>query len=177
VPERNCGRTPCRPVELIGEPDVAPSSEDPSASPSRIWYRPPESGRQLRGTGQRAPTGRIRLEPQKTGSQRALARLAKLEGWVQQDFNKSEARRRSRWADLTVLGGCAAVEEAAKKAGHNVTVPFAPGRTEPRSSRRTHFRGSSRPATFRNYLRKGDLLSPETRLLDRANLRQLTAPR
>ena len=69
------------------------------------------------------------------------------------------------------------MEEAAKKAGHNVTVPFAPGRTEPRSSRRTHFRGSSRPATFRNYLRKGDLLSPETRLLDRANLRQLTAPR
>ena len=76
-------------------------------------------------------------------------------------------------------GGCAAVEEAAKKAGHNLTVPFAPGRTDA-SQEQTDVNTFEvlEPAGdgFRNYFQKGDPLSPETRLLDRANLLKLTAP-
>ncbi|MFN2632260.1 MAG: peroxidase family protein, partial [Thermoanaerobaculia bacterium] len=81
--------------------------------------------------------------------------------------------------DLIVLGGCAAVEQAAKNAGHDVTVPFAPGRTDA-SQEQTDVETFAvlEPAAdgFRNYMRAGDPLSPETHLLDRANLLKLTAP-
>jgi len=82
-------------------------------------------------------------------------------------------------ADLIVLGGCAAVEDAARKAGHNVTVPFAPGRTDATQEQ-------TDPTTFdvlepmgdgfRNYIGGNDPLPPETRLLDRAKMLRLTAP-
>ncbi len=82
-------------------------------------------------------------------------------------------------ADVIVLGGCAAVEKAAKAAGHDVTVPFAPGRTDA-SQEQTDVESFAvlEPAAdgFRNYLRSGDKLPPEQRLLDRANLLTLTAP-
>ena len=82
-------------------------------------------------------------------------------------------------ADLIVLGGCAAVEQAAKNAGHNVTVPFAPGRTDA-SQEQTDVDSFAvlEPAAdgFRNYLRAGEKLPPETLLLDRANLLTLTPP-
>ena len=101
---------------------------------------------------------------------------------IQQDFNKSDKSsggKKVSLADLIVLGGCAAVEEAARKAGHNITVPFAPGRTDAsqKQTDATNFEVLE-PAGdgFRNYFRKGDPLSPETRLLDRANLLKLTAP-
>jgi catalase-peroxidase len=104
--------------------------------------------------------------------------LAKLEQ-IQQDFNKSGGKKKVSLADLIVLGGCAAVEEAARKAGHDVTAPFAPGRTDA-SQAQTDVNTFEvlEPVGdgFRNYLRKGDPLSPETRLLDRANLLKLTAP-
>src|SRR4030095_929402 len=82
-------------------------------------------------------------------------------------------------ADLIVLGGCAAVEQAAKSAGHDVAVPFAPGRTDA-SQEATD--GDSvavlepRADGFRTYLRAGEKLSPETLLLDRAFMLNLTAP-
>src|SRR6185503_5269786 len=82
-------------------------------------------------------------------------------------------------ADLIVLGGCAAVEQAASNAGHKVSVPFAPGRTDATQEQTDvdAFEVLEPVADgFRNYMRKGDPLSPETRLLDRANLLKLTAP-
>ena len=104
--------------------------------------------------------------------------LAALEK-IQQDFNKSGGKKKVSLADLIVLGGCAAVEEAARKAGHRVTVPFAPGRTDA-SQEQTDVNTFDvlEPVGdgFRNYLRADDPLSPETRLLDRANLLRLTAP-
>src|SRR6202011_353469 len=79
--------------------------------------------------------GRIRLAPQKDWEANEPARLAKVLkalGQIQQDFDKSPSggMRKVSLADLVVLGGCAAVEEAARKAGHNVTVPFVRGRTD-----------------------------------------------
>ncbi len=133
----------------------------------------------FRGTDKRggANGGRIRLAPQKDWESNEPAQLSKvlqaLEK-IQKDFGKKVSL-----ADLIVLGGCAAVEEAARKAGHNVSVPFTPGRTDA-SQEQTDvdtFECLEPVADgFRNYMRKGDPLSPETRLLDRANLLKLTAP-
>src|SRR6185369_11901376 len=82
-------------------------------------------------------------------------------------------------ADLIVLGGCAAVEAAAKKAGHDVKVPFSPGRTDASQDQTdVHSFAVLEPAAdgFRNYLRKGDEGSAAELLLDRAQLLTLTAP-
>ncbi len=105
--------------------------------------------------------------------------LQTLEG-IQQDFNSSQSgATKISLADLIVLGGCAAVEQAAKNAGHDVTVPFAPGRTDA-SQEQTDVEAFAvlEPTAdgFRNYLRAGEKLPPEQRLLDRANLLTLTAP-
>src|SRR5581483_3025750 len=82
-------------------------------------------------------------------------------------------------ADVIVLGGCAAVEQAARNAGFDVTVPFAPGRTDAAQDQTDveSFEVLEPKADgFRNYLRPGEKLPPETLLLDRANLLTLTAP-
>ena len=105
--------------------------------------------------------------------------LQTLEG-IQQDFNRSQSGGKNvSLADLIVLGGCAAVEQAAKNAGHDVTVPFAPGRTDA-SPEQTDVESVAvlEPEYdgFRNYLRAGEKLPPETLLLDRANVLTLTAP-
>src|SRR5204862_3817899 len=90
----------------------------------------------FRGTDKRggANGARIRLAPQKDWEANEPAQLAKaLQSLdqIQQDFNRSQSGgKRVSLADLIVLGGCAAVEQAARNAGHNVTVPFAPGRTD-----------------------------------------------
>jgi catalase-peroxidase len=99
---------------------------------------------------------------------------------IQQEFNASQSGgKRISLADLIVLGGCAAVERAAKDAGFDVTVPFAPGRTDA-SQEQTDVESFSvlepQADGFRNYLRPGEKLSPETLLLDRANMLTLTAP-
>ena len=99
---------------------------------------------------------------------------------IQQDFNSSQSGgKKVSLADLIVLGGCAAVEQAAKNAGHDVTVPFAPGRTDA-SQEQTDVESFAvlEPTAdgFRNYLRAGEKLPPETLLLDRANMLTLTAP-
>ncbi len=97
---------------------------------------------------------------------------------VQQEFNQSGSAKVSL-ADLIVLGGCAAVEQAAKNAGHDITVPFAPGRTDA-SQEQTDVETFAvlEPTAdgFRNYLRDGEKLAPETLLLDRAYMLTLTAP-
>jgi catalase-peroxidase len=126
---------------------------------------------------------RIRLAPQKDWEVNEPARLAKVLGTlekIQQDFNSSQSGgKKVSLADVIVLAGCAAVEKAAKNAGQDVTVPFTPGRTDA-SQEETDVDTFEvlEPAAdgFRNYMRAGDPLSPETRLLDRANLLKLTAP-
>jgi catalase-peroxidase len=105
--------------------------------------------------------------------------LQTLEG-VQLDFNSSQSGgKKVSLADVIVLGGCAAVEQAAKNAGHDVTVPFAPGRTDA-SQDQTDVESFAvlepHADGFRNYLRSGEKLPAETLLLDRANLLTLTAP-
>jgi catalase-peroxidase len=136
----------------------------------------------FRGTDKRggANGARIRLAPQKDWESNEPARLAKvltaLEK-VQRDFTASG--KQVSLADLIVLGGCAAVEEAAKRGGHAVTVPFAPGRTDASQEQTdAHAFEVLEPVGdgFRSYARSGDPLAPETRLLDRANLLRLTAP-
>jgi catalase-peroxidase len=126
---------------------------------------------------------RIRLAPQKdweVNEPGQLAKVLKALEQIQQDFNSSQSGgKKVSLADLIVLAGNAAVEQAAKKAGHDVTVPFAAGRTDA-SQEQTDvdtFEVLEPVADgFRNYMRAGDPLSPETRLLDRANLLKLTAP-
>jgi catalase-peroxidase len=105
--------------------------------------------------------------------------LATLEQ-VQREFNDSQnGGKRVSLADLIVLGGCAAVEQAARNAGHDVTVPFTPGRTDA-TQEQTEVESFAvlepRADGFRNYLRAGEKLAPETLLLDKANLLTLTAP-
>ncbi len=136
----------------------------------------------FRGTDKRggANGGRIRLAPQKDWASNEPARLAKVLTALEQvkaDFEKSG--RKVSLADLIVLGGSAAVEAAAKRAGHDVTVPFTPGRTDASQEQTdVHSFEVLQPAAdgFRSYAQPGDPLSPETRLLDRANLLKLSAP-
>jgi len=127
---------------------------------------------------------RIRLAPQKDWEVNQPAELAKvlqkLEG-IQKEFNTSQTGgKKVSLADLIVLGGCAAVEAAAKKAGFNVKVPFSPGRTDASQEQTdAHSFAPLEPVAdgFRNYLGKGKQaeLAAEL-LLDRASLLNLTAP-
>jgi catalase-peroxidase len=137
----------------------------------------------FRGTDKRggANGARLRLDPQRNWEVNEPAELAKalqaLEK-IQQNFNNS-AKKRVSLADLIVLGGCAAIEQAARNAGLDITVPFAPGRTDA-SQEQTDVQSFAalEPTAdgFRNYLRAGETLSPETLLLDRAYMLTLTAP-
>ncbi|MFD5586945.1 catalase/peroxidase HPI [Streptomyces sp. NPDC127063] len=137
----------------------------------------------FRGSDKRggANGARIRLEPQRgwevnEPDQLALV-LRTLEG-VQQDFNAGSARKVSL-ADLIVLGGCAAVEKAAKDAGFDIEVPFTPGRVDATQEQTDaeSFEALEPVADgFRNYLGKGNRLPAEYLLLDRANLLTLSAP-
>ncbi|HVF31829.1 MAG TPA: catalase/peroxidase HPI [Acidimicrobiales bacterium] len=138
-----------------------------------------------RGTDLRGGTngGRLRLAPQKDWEVNDPAALASalsvLEG-IQQDFNASApGGKRISLADLIVLGGCAAIEQAAEEAGlQGVTVPFTPGRSDA-SQDQTDVESFSvlepKADGFRNFLPEGDKISPEIHLLDKANLLRLTA--
>ncbi len=137
----------------------------------------------FRGSDKRggANGARIRLAPQKdweVNQPAELAKvLAKLEA-IQAAFNKSSKKKVSL-ADLIVLGGCAAVEEAAKKAGLKVKVPFTPGRMDA-SQEQTDVESfeplEPKADGFRNYVRGKQRLSPEEMLVDKAQLLRLTAP-
>jgi catalase-peroxidase len=140
----------------------------------------------FRGTDKRggANGARIRLAPQKdwaVNNPPDLAKvLATLEG-MQQAFNDAQpgGGKRISLADLIVLGGCAAVEQAAKHAGHDVQVPFAPGRTDA-SQEQTDVESFAvlEPTAdgFRNYLAQGHQLPPEYLLVERAQMLTLSAP-
>jgi catalase-peroxidase len=126
---------------------------------------------------------RIRLAPHKDWEVNRVAEvgavLQKLEE-IQQEFNGSQSGgKKVSLADMIVLGGCAAVEQAAKNAGHNVKVPFTPGRTDA-SQEQTDVDAFAvlelKADGFRNYLQDGQSIPAEELLLDRAQLLTLTAP-
>ena len=173
--------------ELIGEPDIAALKAKilgSGLSISQLVATAWASAATFRGTDKRggANGARIRLAPQKDWEVNQPAALAKalqtLEG-IQKEFNSQSGKKKVSLADLIVLGGCAAVEEAAKKAGHNVKVPFSPGRTDA-SQEWTDVESFAvlEPAAdgFINYIRKGQERSVEELLVDRAQLLTLTAP-
>jgi catalase-peroxidase len=126
---------------------------------------------------------RIRLEPQRdweVNDPDTLAQVLRTLEGIQQSFNASQTGgTKISLADLIVLGGCAAVEQAAKNAGHDVAVPFTPGRTDA-SQEQTDIESFAplEPAAdgFRNYRGKGNRLPSEYLLIDRANLLNLSAP-
>ncbi|MHB1855402.1 MAG: catalase/peroxidase HPI, partial [Acidimicrobiales bacterium] len=172
---------------LIGDEDIAALKAKILASGlsiSRLVSTAWASAASFRGTDKRggANGARIRLAPQRDWPVNDPGELSKalqiLEG-IRQDFNAGSSPTKVSLADLIVLGGCAAVEEAAKTAGHKVTVPFAPGRTDA-SQEMTDVESFAvlepRADGFRNYVQAGEKMSPEHALVERANLLTLTAP-
>ena len=171
--------------ELIGEKEIGVLKAKILASGlsiSELVTTAWASASTFRGGDKRggANGARIRLAPQKdweVNQPAELAKvLAKLEA-IQTEFNASG--KKVSLADLIVLGGVAAVEEAAKKAGHAVTVPFAPGRTDASQEQTdVHSFAPLEPVAdgFRNYVRPGLEKHVAELLLDRANLLTLTAP-
>jgi catalase-peroxidase len=174
--------------KLIDEQDIAALKARILASGlsiSRLVTTAWASAATFRGSDKRggANGARIRLAPQKTWEVNQPAELAKvlrtLEA-IQKDFNSAQSGgKKVSLADLIVLGGCAAVEEAAKSAGHAVKIPFSPGRADA-SQEQTDVDSFAvlEPTAdgFRNYLRRGHQSPAEELLVDRAQLLTLTAP-
>ncbi len=143
------------------------------------------SAASFRGTDMRggANGARVRLAPQKDWEVNNPPELAKvlqrLEG-IQQEFNGTKAGgKKISLADLIVLGGSAAIEQAAKKAGANVMVPFTPGRTDATDAQTDVMSFAALEPTadgFRNYFRTGQRLSPAELLVERAYMLTLTVP-
>jgi catalase-peroxidase len=173
--------------ELIGDEDIAALKStvlESGLSISQLVATAWASAASFRGTDKRggANGARIRLAPQKdwqVNDPAELARVLQTLEQIQQDFNGSQSGgKKVSLADLIVLGGCAAVEQAAKNAGPDVTVPFAPGRTDATQEQtdvETFSVLEPRADGFRNYLHAGEKLSPETLLVDRAYMLTLTA--
>jgi catalase-peroxidase len=171
--------------ELIGEAEIAALKEKILASGlsiSQLVSTAWAAASSFRGSDKRggANGARIRLEPQKNWEVNQPLVLAKvlsaLEG-VQKGFNATG--KKVSLADLIVLGGCTAVEAAAKKAGYDVNVPFTPGRTDASQEQTdiASFAPLEQTADgFRNYLRLGHTVRAEDLLVDRAQLLTLTAP-
>jgi catalase-peroxidase len=174
--------------ELINDKDIATlkakilaSGLSVSELVSTAWA----SASSFRGSDRRggANGARIRLAPQKdweANQPRQLAKvLSKLDG-IQKDFNKTASGgKKVSLADLIVLGGCAAVEKAAKSAGHTIIVPFTPGRTDA-SQQQTDVASFAvlEPEAdgFRNFQKKAYSVAAEEMLLDKAQLLNLSAP-
>jgi catalase-peroxidase len=170
--------------KLIEEKDVAALKEKVLKSGLSIA----QLAASFRGSDKRggANGARIRLTPQKDWEVNQPAELAKvlkkLEA-IQKEFNGAQSNgnkgKKISLADLIVLAGNAAVEEAAKKAGHDVKIPFTPGRTDASQEQTdTHSFAVMEPRAdgFRNYLRPGNQRPAEELLIDRAQLMKLTAP-
>jgi catalase-peroxidase len=190
IAEPQLWQDPVPPVdhELVGEKEIAALKSQILASGlsiSRLVSTAWAAAASFRGTDKRggANGGRLRLAPQRdweVNEPGELATALKALEKIQQDFNKSSSgKKRVSLADLIVLGGCAAVEQAAKQAGSDIRVPFSPGRTDA-SQEQTDVESFAvlepKADGFRNYVRADHTLSPETLLLDRAYMLRLTAP-
>ncbi len=174
--------------KLIGKKDIAALKAKILAtrlSIAQLVTTAWASASTFRGSDKRggANGARLRLAPQKDWEVNQPAELAKVLRKlkdIRKDFNSSQTgRRKVSLADLIVLGGCAGVEAAAKKAGYDVKVPFTPGRTDAAQDQTdVHSFAVLEPIAdgFRNYQRKGDERPAEELLLDRAQLLTLTAP-
>jgi len=174
--------------KLIGEQDIAALKAEilaSSLSVSQLVSTAWASASTFRGSDKRggANGARIRLAPQKDWEVNQPAELAKvlqkLEA-IQTEFNSSQSGgKKVSLADLIVLGGCAAIEKAAKAGGYDVKVPFTPGRMDA-SQEQTDVESfeplEPRADGFRNYVRGKQRLSPEELLVDKAQLLRLTAP-
>ena len=191
VPEPQLWQDPVPAVDhdLVGEREIAALKGKILASGlsiaqlvSTAWA----AAASFRGTDKRggANGARIRLAPQKDWDANGPAELSKvlqaLEG-IQQEFDASQTGgTRVSLADVIVLGGCAAVEQAAKNAGHDIKVPFSPGRTDA-SQEQTDVAlfAVLEPTSdgFRNYFRSGDKLPAEQRLVDKAYMLSSRLPR
>jgi catalase-peroxidase len=159
---------------------VLASGIEPATLVRTAWA----SASTFRGSDMRggANGARIRLAPMKDWAVNQPAELATVLGKleeVQKEFNAAQSDKKVSLADLIVLAGCAAVEDAARKAGHDVTVPFAPGRTDA-TQEQTEVESLAylEPAAdgFRNYMHSGVKIPADEMLLDRAQLLTLTAP-
>ncbi|MGI9515473.1 MAG: catalase/peroxidase HPI, partial [Pirellulaceae bacterium] len=171
--------------ELINDQDIADLKGQILASGlsiSQLVQTAWASAATFRGTDMRggANGARIRLAPQKdweVNQPELLASVLQKLEQIQTDFNS--AGKKVSLADVIVLGGCAAVEAAAKKAGHNVTVPFSPGRTDAvQEETDVESFAVLEPTAdgFRNYMGPGQVRRAEELLVDRAQLLTLTAP-
>jgi len=171
--------------ELIGAQDIATLKDQilsSGLSVSQLVCTAWASASTFRGSDKRggANGARIRLEPQsgwEVNDPDELATVLRTLDGIQESFNAGD--KKVSLADLIVLAGCAAVERAAKNGGHDVEVPFTPGRTDA-SQEQTDVEAFAalEPTAdgFRNYLGKGHRLPAEYLLLDRANLLNLSAP-
>jgi catalase-peroxidase len=190
VPEPQLWQDPVPAVDhpLVDDDDVSALKAtvlDSGLSVAELVRTAWASAASFRGTDKRggANGARIRLAPQRDWAVNDPAELSKvlerLEQ-IQQDFNaKAAGGKKISLADLIVLAGCAGVEKAAKDAGHAVTVPFAPGRTDATQEMTDveSFEVLEPTADgFRNYVQPGEKLAPETLLVERAYFLNLSAP-
>ncbi len=174
--------------KLIGDREIAALKDKVLASGlsiSQLVSTAWASAATFRGTDKRggANGARIRLAPQRdweVNDPTELAKVLQALEEIQQDFNRSQSRgKRVSLADLIVLGGCAAVERAAKNAGFKVIVPFAPGRSDALQEQTDVESFAVLEPTFdgfRNYLRAGEKRPAEELLVERAFMLNLTAP-
>src|SRR5215475_11209381 len=190
VPEPQLWQDPVPAVdhEVIGDKDIATlkskllgSGLSVSQLVSTAWA----SAATYRGTDKRggANGARIRLAPQKdweVNNPVELSKVLQTLERIQAEFNSSQSGgKKVSLADLIVLGGCAALEQAAKNAGHDVKVPFTPGRTDATQQQTDVESFAVLEPTFdgfRNYLHAGEKRSPETLLVERAFMLNLIAP-
>ena len=187
---RSCGKIPFPAVdhELVGEQDVADLKAKVLASGlsvSQLVSTAWAAASSFRGTDKRggANGARIRLAPQKdweVNDPTALSTVLQTLEQIQADFNSSQnGGKQISLADLIVLAGCAGVEQAAQAAGHDVQVPFAPGRTDASQEWTDEESFAVLEPTadgFRNYLQAGQEGKPEDLLVERACMLTLTAP-
>ena len=190
VPEPQLFQDPVPPVDhpLLTEDDMTALKGQLLASGltvSQLVSTAWAAAASFRGTDLRggANGARIRLEPQRNwevNDPPELAKVLEVLEQLQQDFDGSQSgRTRVSLADLIVLGGGAAIEQAARDAGHDISVPFAPGRTDT-TQELTHVVSFAvlepKADGFRNYLQAGQKRSPQALLVDRAAMLTLTVP-
>lgn len=174
--------------ELINEEDIKDLKKkilDSGLSISELVYTSWSSASTFRGSDKRggANGARIRLEPQNSwevNEPEQLNKVLKVFEKIVVDFNSSQSKNKKvSLADIIILGGCAAIEKAAKNAGYKIRVPFTPGRTDA-SQEETDIKSFAvlepKADGFRNYVKSEYSVSPQSMLIDRAQLLTLTAP-